>query len=91
MIEVTEVPIATLRAALENGQTTAVQLVQAYLARIDAYDRPGTQTALNAVIVANPEALAEALASDERRARARPSGPSTAYPIPPRTAIWSRA
>jgi amidase len=80
MIEVTEVPIATLRAALENGQTTAVQLVQAYLARIDAYDRPGTQTALNAVIVANPEALAEALASDERRARGQTLGPLDGIP-----------
>lgn len=38
MIEVTEVSIAQLRAALEAGQTTAVELVQAYLARIDAYD-----------------------------------------------------
>ena len=37
MIEVTEVSIAQLRAALESGQTTSVELVQAYLARIDAY------------------------------------------------------
>ena len=39
MFEVTEVSIAELRAALESGQTTAVELVQAYLARIDAYER----------------------------------------------------
>ena len=32
MIEVTEVSIAELRAALETGRTTAVELVQAYLA-----------------------------------------------------------
>ncbi|WP_458237877.1 hypothetical protein, partial [Pseudomonas sp. P5_A2_2] len=49
MIEVTEVSIAELRAALESGQTTSVELVQAYLARIDAYDGPETPTALNAV------------------------------------------
>ena len=36
MIEVTEVSIAHLRAALKSGQTTAVALVQAYLQRIDA-------------------------------------------------------
>ncbi|MBX4378890.1 amidase, partial [Mycobacterium tuberculosis] len=68
MIEVTEVSIAQLRAALEAGQTTAVELVQAYLARIDAYDGPNTATALNAVVVRNPQALAEAQASDARRA-----------------------
>jgi len=50
MIEVTEVSIASLRAALEAGQTTAVELVQAYLARIDAYDAAGTPTQLNAVV-----------------------------------------
>ena len=67
-MQVTEVSIAQLRAALESGQTTAVELVQAYLARIDAYDGPDTATALNAVVVRNPEALKEAEASDERRA-----------------------
>ncbi|WP_379557543.1 hypothetical protein, partial [Pseudomonas sp. MD332_6] len=40
MMQVTEVSIAQLRAALESGQTTAVELVKAYLARIDAYDGP---------------------------------------------------
>ena len=34
MIEVTEVSIAELRAALESGRTTAVELVEAYQARI---------------------------------------------------------
>ncbi|HSC83967.1 MAG TPA: amidase, partial [Pseudomonas sp.] len=69
MIEVTEVSIAELRAALESGRTSAVELVQAYLARIDAYDGIGTDTRLNAVVVRNPEALKEAAASDARRAR----------------------
>ena len=74
MIEVTEVSIAQLRAALESGQTTSVELVQAYLARIDAYDGPETPTALNAVVVRNPEALAEAQASDARRAKGQTLG-----------------
>jgi amidase len=92
MIEVTEVSIAQLRAVLESGQTTAVELVQAYLARIDAYDGADTPTALNALVVRNPEALNEAQAV--RRApcqRRNPSARSTAFPTPPKTAIWSRA
>ncbi|MGZ0701143.1 amidase [Pseudomonas piscis] len=80
MIEVTEVSIAQLRAALESGQTTAVELVQAYLARIDAYDGPATATALNAVVVRNPEALKEAQASDARRARGQLLGPLDGIP-----------
>lgn len=80
MIEVTEVSIAELRAALESGRTTAVELVQAYLARIDAYDGPDTATALNAVVVRNPEALKEAEASDERRANGQTLGPLDGIP-----------
>jgi amidase len=80
MIEVTEVSIAQLRAALESGQTTAVELVQAYLARIDAYDGPQTPTALNAVVVRNPEALREAEAADARRARGETLGPLDGIP-----------
>ncbi len=79
-MHVTEVSIAHLRAALETGQTTAVELVQAYLARIDAYDGPQTATALNAVVVRNPEALKEAEASDARRARGETLGPLDGIP-----------
>jgi len=80
MIEVTERSIADLRAALESRQVTAVQLVEAYLARIDAYDAPGTATALNAVVVRNPAALAEAAESDRRRARGETLGPLDGIP-----------
>ncbi|MBG7024736.1 amidase [Pseudomonas aeruginosa] len=80
MIEVTEVSIAELRDALDSGRTTAVELVRAYLARIDAYDAPGTPTALNAVVVRNPDALAEAQASDARRARGETLGPLDGIP-----------
>jgi amidase len=79
-MQVTEVSIAQLRAALESGQTTAVELVQAYLARIDAYDGPQTATALNAVVVRNPEALKEAEASDARRAKGATLGPLDGIP-----------
>ncbi len=80
MIEVTEVSIAHLRAALESGHTTAVELVEAYLQRIDAYDGPDTPTALNAVVVRNPQALAQAQASDERRAKGQTLGPLDGIP-----------
>ncbi|WP_010486645.1 amidase [Pseudomonas sp. S9] len=80
MIEVTEASIAELRAALESGQTTAVELVQAYLERIEAYDGANTSTALNAVVVRNPDALKEAQASDERRAHGETLGPLDGIP-----------
>lgn len=80
MIEVTEVSIAQLRAALQSGQTTAVELVQAYLERIAAYDGADTATALNAVVVPNPSALAEAEAADARRASGQTLGPLDGIP-----------
>ena len=80
MFEVTEVSIAELRKALESGQTTAVELVKAYLARIDAYNGPETQTKLNAVVVRNPDALAEAEATDARRALGEPLSPLDGIP-----------
>lgn len=78
--DVVEASIAELRAALESGRTTAVELLDAYLARIEAYDRPGTATALNALVVMNPEARADALASDARRARGETLGPLDGIP-----------
>ncbi|WP_350348829.1 amidase [Agromyces sp. G08B096] len=78
--DVVEASIAELRGALERGAATSVQLVQAYLERIAAYDAPGTETALNAVVVPNPEALAEAAASDARRERGELLGPLDGIP-----------
>ncbi|RLK52082.1 amidase [Microbacterium telephonicum] len=80
MIDVVEATIADLRAALEAGTTTAVDLVRASLARIDAYDGPDSDTALNAVVVRNPGALAEAAASDARRAAGAVLGPLDGIP-----------
>lgn len=80
MIDVVEATIAELRSALESGRTTSVELVEAYLDRIAAYDAPGTSTALNAVVVANPEALDEARASDARRAAGETLGPLDGIP-----------
>ncbi|QNS08420.1 amidase [Streptomyces xanthii] len=78
--DVVETCIADLRTALEKGETTAVGLLDAYLSRIEAYDRPGTATALNAMVVMNPHARAEAEASDARRARGETLGPLDGIP-----------
>jgi len=78
--DVVEAPIARLRAALESGETTAVELLDAYLARIAAYDEPGTPTELNAMVVMNPHARADAEASDARRARGETRGPLDGIP-----------
>lgn len=80
MIDVVEASIADLRRALESGAATAVGLVDAYLARIAAYDGTETETALNAVVVSNPDARAEAAASDARRARGETLGPLDGIP-----------
>lgn len=78
--DVVEASIAELRAALEDGSTTSVELVEAYQDRIAAFDALDTETRLNSVIVANPQALAEAAASDERRANGDVRGPLDGIP-----------
>ncbi|GAA1917338.1 amidase [Arthrobacter gandavensis] len=78
MFDVVEAGIAELREALESGKTTSKELVTAYLARIEAYDRSGPQ--LNSVIVENPGVLEEASASDARRARGETRGPLDGIP-----------
>ncbi|KQW53589.1 amidase [Nocardioides sp. Root1257] len=78
MIDVVEVSIADLGAALEAGETTSVELVAAYLNRIAAYDRAGI--ALNSVPVLNPSVFADAAASDARRARGEARGPLDGIP-----------
>lgn len=76
--DVVEADIATLRAGLEAGEVTSVELVTAYLQRIAAYDSDGIR--LNAVVVANPQALAEAEESDRRRAAGTVLGPLDGIP-----------
>ncbi|MET1019888.1 MAG: amidase family protein, partial [Microterricola sp.] len=77
---VVEAGIDELGAALAAGQTSAVALLEAYLARIQAFDAPGTATALNAYVVMNRDARADAEASDARRARGETRGPLDGIP-----------
>ncbi|WP_423184881.1 amidase [Arthrobacter sp. NyZ413] len=76
--DVVEASIAQLREALETGRATSEELTQAYLDRIEAYDRKGIS--LNAMVVMNPEALADARASDDRRSRGAVLGPLDGIP-----------
>ncbi len=78
--DVVEASIADLRQALKDGRVTSVELVEAYLDRIRHFDAPGTETALNSVIVFNPLALEEARASDERRRKGALLGPLDGIP-----------
>src|SRR5687768_2985147 len=50
-----EATISSIHAALASKQLTCVQLVRAYLDRIDIYDDKGP--ALNAILTVNPRAL----------------------------------
>jgi amidase len=61
--------IDDLQGALAAGRTTAADLVRAYTARIEAYDRAGPR--LNAVREMNPDALAIAASIDARKSVAR--------------------
>lgn len=74
--------ITRARELLTNGETTSVDLVKAYVARINAYDDPyGDQPGVNAVLRINAEALAQAAALDAERAAGRIRGPLHGVPI----------
>uniref|UniRef100_UPI0035CB33E0 amidase family protein n=1 Tax=uncultured Sphingomonas sp. TaxID=158754 RepID=UPI0035CB33E0 len=75
---VEERSIAQLQAMLAAG-TSSAAITQAYLARIAAMDRTGPT--LRAVIATNPDALAEARASDARRKAGRPLGALDGIPV----------
>ncbi|MFN4224711.1 MAG: amidase [Hyphomonas sp.] len=72
-------PMTGVIDALARGDITSVQLTQTYLDRIAAIDVSGPR--LQAVIALNPDALAQAAASDMRRARAEILGPLDGVPV----------
>ncbi|MDB4877902.1 MAG: gatAX [Gemmatimonadetes bacterium] len=77
--EVTEATIPQIQSALASGRTTSVALVDAYLARIAAYDTHGPR--LNAMIHMNPRARADAAALDAERKSGKVRGPMHGVPI----------
>ena len=74
-----EATIAQLQAAMANRQTSAVELTNFYLNRIQAIDERGPH--LNSVIELNPDALAMAQAADASRRRGRVLGPLHGIPV----------
>lgn len=75
---VEEQSIEQLQASLAAG-TTSAAITDAYRARIVALDRAGPT--LRAVIALNPDAVAEARASDARRRAGKPLGPLDGIPV----------
>src|SRR5688572_8484354 len=64
--DVVEKTIPELQDAMRVGTITSAQLVDAYLARIEAYDRKGPR--INSIIAVNPKAREEAAILDRERA-----------------------
>ena len=77
--ELTTVTVPELVEQLAQGTLTAAELTQGYLARIDHIDRSGPT--LRAVIAVNPDAVNQALASDERRAKGQSLGTLDGIPV----------
>ena len=76
--QIEEATIAGVHAAMKARTLTCHTLVDTYLQRIDAYDKTGP--ALNAIVVINPNALAEADALDARFRRSGLTGPLHCVP-----------
>ena len=74
-----ETSIADLQRMLAAGEVTSAQLVEQYLARIEAYDRAGPR--LNSIVRINPAALEQAQALDLERAATGPRGPLHGIPV----------
>lgn len=78
-LELVEASISELQAAMTTGQLTSRDLVETYLARIEAYDQQGP--ALNAIADIAADALAQADARDAERLAQGPRGPLHGIPI----------
>ena len=77
--DVAEKSVSELGAAMADGSVTAVELVAAYLDRIEAFDRRGP--ALNAMIAINPRAAEVAAERDAERAAGDVRGPLHGVPV----------
>ena len=75
---VEETTIPQIHDAMKAGRLTCRALVDAYLKRIEAYDKNGP--ALNAIVQINPEAQKQADDLDRRYAQGGPTGPLHCVP-----------
>ena len=74
-----EATVAALQIGQERGSFTALDLVQGYLARIDAMDRRGPS--LHSILETNPDATDIADALDRERKARGPRGPLHGIPV----------
>ncbi|MEP6619049.1 MAG: amidase family protein [bacterium] len=77
--EVSEATIPAIQRAMADGRLSSAALVDAYLARIAAYDHAGPN--INAMIRLNPRARADALALDRERKAGHVRGPLHGIPV----------
>ena len=75
---VEETTISQIHEAMKAGRLTCHALVDAYLRRIDAYDKNGPS--LNAIVVINPDAMKQADEFDRRFAQSGLTGPLHCIP-----------
>lgn len=74
-----EAEISDIRKAYETGELTAVELVKAYLARIEELDRSGIR--LNSILHLNPDAIAIAGQLDKEMEEGKSRGPMHGIPV----------
>ena len=72
-------PLTSCSRAIDNGDFTVTEVVQAYLDRIDAIDDNGPM--LNAVIQVNPDALTIAAQLDQELKEGKLRGPMHGVPV----------
>lgn len=78
VIDLEKATVLDIQAAFDRG-FTAEQLVDAYLARIDAYDQQGP--AINAMLTLNPRTRETARALDRERRESGPRSPLHGIPV----------
>jgi len=78
-IDLRSATVQDINRAFEAGTLTSEELVQRYIARIEAYNEQGP--ALRAVISIAPNALERARELDEERRRSGPRSPLHGIPI----------
>ncbi|WP_273453609.1 amidase family protein, partial [Nevskia ramosa] len=79
-LQIEEASIADIQAAYRSGELSTRQVVEMYLARIEAYDKQGPY--LNSIINLNPKALEEADRIDAAfKASGKLKGPLHGIPV----------
>lgn len=74
-----EITIRQLQEGFEKGTFTSEQVVNDYLARIEAIDNEGP--AINSIILVNPKAVEQAQALDKERKEGNVRGPLHGIPV----------